>query len=105
MARDAGVTEFLVQVHRETVAGEWNRTCAFSDQGRPLVLPTDRTVHLTQWIQLPYVTLTGYGLYAVTIFFRTVDSEYVDGQEATPWEPDGPGWWFGEVDYFRVVKP
>ena len=109
-AREAGLTEFLVQVHYRRLRNVWDRTNVFFDPGRPFHFPSDRTVVYTDRLQLPFVTLPGYGLYAVTIYFRPVKSE-ADADDETgsarrrPWDPGEPGWVFGKVDYFRVVKP
>jgi hypothetical protein len=76
---------------------------------------------------LPYATLEGYGLYAVTIYFRRIDSDdgtddsvpeeseetwekpslemEETGNAILPWDPEEPGWVFGAVDYFYVVNP
>ncbi len=104
-ARSAGVVEFLAQVHHERRPGVWQPVNRFADRGRPLVLPVGRTVVLSESIRLPHVRLEGTGVYAVTIYFRPDGpDDPPPGADPTPWDPDEPGWVFGAVDYFRVVK-
>ncbi len=67
-ARSAGVVEFLIRVHHEQRSGGWQPVTRFADQGRPLVLPGDRTVVLSESIHLPHVRLEGTGVYAVRIW-------------------------------------
>jgi len=125
LASEAGLTEFIVQVHWQMGSGGWKQTTHFSDPGRPFVFPLDQEVVYADWIQLPYATLEGYGLYAVTIYFRRIEPDDEEDRTATeeageweeadddatpveavamPWDPAESGWVFGAVDYFYVVN-
>lgn len=109
-ARNAGLTEVLVQVHYRRRRGVWELANAFHDPSRPFHFPADRTVVFSDWIKLPRLTLHGFGLYAVTIYFRPVGEVEWEMEPARtrPWDPPerlGEGWDFGAVDYFRVVRP
>ncbi|MFO0821835.1 MAG: hypothetical protein U0792_01745 [Gemmataceae bacterium] len=121
----AGLVDFLIQIHWQMGTGEWKRTTLFSDPNRPFVFPPDREILYADWIRLPYATLQGYGLYAVTIYFRRIEADDEEGQpeadqpdtweesqvdvtpfevEPMPWDPEETGWVFGAVDYFYVVN-
>jgi len=116
-AHSAGVTEVLIQVHRQLRPNVWELTTSVSDP-RPLVFPQDRTVVFATSIRVPHMQLTGEGLYAVTVYFRAISPEESDedqnektvsewddsaNDEAAgplPWDPEEPGWVFGAVDSF-----
>ena len=57
---------------------------------------------------MPFISLAGFGLYAITIHFRTEESESGVGEgwndpDPAGWGPDDPGWFFGSIEYFRVI--
>lgn len=110
-ATDAGPTQRRVGINDEQHPGRWQHQ---NDYGGPrfvLQLPDPGEVVHRRSVRLPYVSLGGVGLHAVALFSRPLadDTDFDEpaawNPNATPWDPDEPGWEFAAVEFIYVERP
>ena len=106
----AGPTRVLFRVHFRNPRDRWEHLFD-REMDRAIPFPeADEETHDVV-LNLPYLRLGGVGLHAITVHFWYDGVQLGDRPEDAGWETDledvfrAPGWAFGAVEYFWIVRP